>query len=94
MKSTRRAFVEQIISDKLQNTGPCFLDNLVTSLPALTWGEVFGAVDEMSRDGRVWLRQVGFSTYAVIPLPQRSTPNVQVPSAMHVQSIRSPDQPV
>jgi hypothetical protein len=70
---------ERIVIDKLRDTGPCFLDDLITSLPALAWGEVFTAVDRMSRDGRLWLRQVGFSSYEIIPHPHLFTPNFQVP---------------
>lgn len=57
--------IEKAIVEKLQNGGPCCLDDVVTSLPNFNWGEVFSAVDRMSRDGRVLLRQNGFSTYQV-----------------------------
>ena len=56
--------IEEAILDKLQS-GPCCLDDVVTSLPNFSWGEVFVAVDGMSRDGRVFLRQLGFSTYQI-----------------------------
>jgi len=55
--------IEEAIVEKLQIGGPCCLDDVVTSLPNFSWGEVFGAVDRMSRDGRVSLRQLGYSTY-------------------------------
>ncbi len=57
--------IEKAIVEKLQNGGPCYLDDVVTSLPNFNWGEVFSAVDRMSRDGRVLLRQHGFSTYQI-----------------------------
>ena len=56
--------IEEAILDKLQS-GPCCFDEIVTGLPNFSWGEVFVAVDCMSRDGRVFLRQLGFSTYQI-----------------------------
>jgi hypothetical protein len=57
--------IEEAIIDKLRGSGPCCLDDVVAYLPNLSWGEVFLAVDRMSRDGRVLLRQLGYSTYQV-----------------------------
>lgn len=57
---------EKVVIDMLQRTGPCSLDDLVRSLPYLTWGEVFVAVDRMSRNGRLWVRQLGYSTYQIV----------------------------
>jgi hypothetical protein len=54
--------LEQAILDKL-HSGPCCFDDIVTDFPNFTWGEIFVAVDCMSRDGRVFLRQHGYSTY-------------------------------
>ena len=54
--------IEAAIAKTLQRSGPCCLDDLVTSLSSSNWGEVFAAVDRMSRDGRVVLHQRGFST--------------------------------
>jgi hypothetical protein len=55
--------IEAAIVETLQRSGPCCLDDVVTSLPNSSWGEVFAAVDRMSRDGRILLRQRGYSTY-------------------------------
>ena len=55
--------IEEAIVEKLREGGPCCLDDVVTYLPNFSWGEVFGAVDRMSRDGRLSLRQLGYSTY-------------------------------
>jgi hypothetical protein len=57
--------VEEAILDKLRESGPCCLDDVVTYIPNLTWGEVFIAVDRMSRDGRLLLCQLGYSTYQI-----------------------------
>src|SRR5262249_38368192 len=46
--------IEETILDKLGN-GPCCLDEVVTGLPHFSWGEIFVAVQCMSRDRRVFL---------------------------------------
>ena len=57
--------VEATIIGKLRRSGPCCLDDVVAYLRNFSWGEVFGAVDRMSRDGRVLLHQLGYSTYQI-----------------------------
>jgi hypothetical protein len=57
--------VEEAIVETLQRSGPCCLDEVVTDLRNFSWGEVFLAVDRMSRDGRVSLLQLGYSTYQI-----------------------------
>ena len=57
--------IEEAIIETLRRCGPCCLDDVVTYLPNLSWGEIFLAVDRMSRDGRVLLRQLGYSTYQI-----------------------------
>jgi hypothetical protein len=57
--------LEETIRETLQKTGPCCLDDLVHTLPQFSWGEVFLAVDRMSRDGRLLLRRLGSSTYQI-----------------------------
>ena len=56
--------IEDAIIDKLRS-GPCCFDEVVTSLPNFSWGEIFVAVDRMSRDKRVVLLQLVYSTYQV-----------------------------
>jgi hypothetical protein len=57
--------IEEAVVETLQRSGPCCLDDVVTFLPNFSWGEVFVAVDRMSRDGRVSLLQLGCSTYQI-----------------------------
>ena len=57
--------IEEAIVETLQKTGPCCLDNLVMDLPKFSWGEVFLAVERMSRDGRLSLLQLDRSTYQI-----------------------------
>src|SRR5262249_2908349 len=54
--------IEEAIIEKLRG-GPCCFDEVVSHFPNSSWGKIFVAVDGMSRDGRVLLRQVGYSTY-------------------------------
>ena len=56
--------IERAILDK-SRSGPCCFDDIVTDFPEVSWGELFIAVDCMSRDGRVSLLQIGYSTYQV-----------------------------
>jgi hypothetical protein len=57
--------IEAAVVEILQSSGPCCLNDIVTSLPNSSWGEVFDAVDRMSRNGRVLLHQRGYSAYQV-----------------------------
>ena len=66
--------IEEAIIEKLRS-GPCCFDDVVTELSSFSWGEVFVAVDCMSRDGRVFLRQLGYSTYQLSLGSQFSYPS-------------------
>ena len=57
--------VEETIIELLRISGPCCIDDVVAYLPDLTWGEVFRAIDRMSRDGRVVLHPLRYSTYQI-----------------------------
>jgi hypothetical protein len=57
--------IEADIIELLRSNGPCSVDDVVLCLSKLSWGEVFGAIDRMSRDGRVVLCQLGSSTYQI-----------------------------
>lgn len=74
MMSTNATAEEDAVLEILLRTGPCGLDDLVTYLPNLSWGEVFLAVDRMSRDGRLLFRQIGYSTYQITVPSQLAFP--------------------
>jgi hypothetical protein len=57
--------IEEAIVKKLGECGPCFLDEVVTHLSSFSSGEVSLALDRMVREGRVLLRQRGYSAYQV-----------------------------
>ena len=77
--------LEEAIVEKLRNDGPCCFDDVVAGLPNVSWGQIFVAVDRMSRDGRVFLRQLGYSTYQ-ISLGSRHTEFSLVRSEKGMQS--------
>jgi hypothetical protein len=56
--------IEEAILEKLRS-GPCCFDEVVTGLPNFSWGEIFVAVECMSRDRRLTLLQIGYSTYQI-----------------------------
>lgn len=71
---------EEVVIEMLRKTSPCCLDDLVTSLPNLSWVEVFVAVHRMSRDGQLLLRQIGYSSYQITlssQLPSSRSPYCQ-----------------
>jgi hypothetical protein len=55
--STAQTSIHEAVIDVLAHMGPCMMDEVVRSLPAHGWSEVFSAVDDMSRDGRLVLRR-------------------------------------
>ena len=57
--------LEKAIVEKLWKDGPCSLDDVVTHLSSFSSGEIFLAVDRMSGDGRVSLRQLGYGIYQI-----------------------------
>jgi hypothetical protein len=57
--------IEEAIVDTLERRGPCCLEDVHMSLPTVSWGEVFLAMDRRSRHGRVSLLQLGCSTYQI-----------------------------
>ena len=69
---------EAAVIEMLRKSGPCSFDSLISNLPNFNWGEVFVAVDQMSRDGRLlihrrlMLRPIGSSCYQ-ITLPSELT---------------------
>jgi len=59
-------YIEEAIIERLRSGGPCSLDDVVAYLsPSYSWSEVFIAVDQMSRNGGVLIRQLGYSTYQI-----------------------------
>ncbi|MDH4244995.1 MAG: hypothetical protein OEV38_14685 [Nitrospira sp.] len=61
--TTAQSVIENAVIDILAHSGPCTIDEVVQSLPAHNWSEVFFAVDNMSRDGRLVFRRPSSSVY-------------------------------
>ena len=67
--------IEAVIIERLRSGGPCSLDDVFTHLsPLYSWSEVFIAVDQMSRNGGVLIRQLGYSTYQIALRPEIVSP--------------------
>ncbi len=76
--------LEEAIIEKLRS-GPCCFDEIAAGFPNVSWGQIFVAVDRMSRDGRVFLRQLGYSSYQ-ISLSSRHTEFSPATSERETQS--------
>jgi hypothetical protein len=59
------------ILDAVHGAPGCQLDDLVLSLPELTWNQVFLEVDRLSRTGQVRVTAIGDGTYTVRLSPKR-----------------------
>jgi hypothetical protein len=72
---------EEVVIETLRKSGPCSFDDLIRYLPNLSWGEVFVAVDQMSRDGRLLIRRrlllrpLGSSSYQITLPSQLTSPH-------------------
>jgi hypothetical protein len=53
----RAATLEQTILDKLEEETVIGLDELVEMLPQYTWNQIFHAVDQLARFGKIVLRR-------------------------------------
>ena len=72
---------EKMVIEVLRSKGPCLLDDLIKSTPALTRGQLLAAVDQLSIDGRVILNQVEY-TYQLLPSILLIPPSRRMPSVM------------
>lgn len=57
--------IASIILQNLKQLGPCTPEELVQRLPAYTWNQVFSAIDQLCRDGRLTLRQPSRFEYVI-----------------------------
>ena len=60
---TTQMLIEDAVIEILRQRGPCTMDEVTAALPHYNWSELFSAVDDMSRDGRVVLRLLAGSGY-------------------------------
>jgi len=57
--------IESVIFKELQRSGTCTFEELVRALPDYSWGQVFLAVDQLSRDGLLQLKRQGRFDYLI-----------------------------
>ena len=62
--------IDAAIVETLQRTGPCSLDDVVTSLSIYSWGEVFALSIDCRGKASTSLSQLGYSTYQLSLVPQ------------------------
>jgi hypothetical protein len=62
------------ILDAVHRAPGCQLDELVRSVPELTWNQVFLEVDRLSRTGQVRMTAMGKGTYTIwLPNKEKRT---------------------
>jgi hypothetical protein len=64
--------VDSVISREVTRLGSCTLDELAQRLPDYSWGQVFSAVDRLSRAGTVTLQRPRSSGYIISLSADRS----------------------
>ncbi len=70
-----------LITQELEQHGPCTLEALAHNLPTCGWNQVFMAVDALSRDGAITLQPQARFQYLVSLAPTHK-------HALHFDSIR------
>jgi hypothetical protein len=66
--------VDDRILDAVHHAPGCQLDELVLSVPDLTWNQVFLEVDRLSRTGQVRMTATGKGTYTIwLPHKEKRT---------------------
>jgi hypothetical protein len=73
--------IESAIQQQLALVGTCSLDELADLLPGYSWGQVFAAVDRLTREGTVTLKHPGPFRYLLSLAPHRSD------EARHVMAV-------
>jgi hypothetical protein len=63
--------IESAIHQQLARAGTCSLDQLTTLLPGYSWGQVFAAVDRMTREGSVTLKHPAPFRYLLSLAPRQ-----------------------
>lgn len=64
--------IESAIQQQLARAGTCSLDELAALLPGYSWGQVFSAVDRLTREGTVALKHAAPFRYLLSLAPRRS----------------------
>lgn len=59
-----------VILGMVEQRQECDMEELTSHCPQATWNQVFLALDKLSREGQVALRQQGPGRYKIGPAPQ------------------------
>ncbi len=65
-----RATPTELIMETIAHCHGCYLDELVTVCPTLTWNQIFLEVDRLSRAGHLRLSLMAPGRYAVQVAPE------------------------
>jgi hypothetical protein len=87
------------ILDAVHGAPGCELEDLVLSLPELTWNQVFLEVDRLSRTGQVRVTALGKGTYTIwLPdMEVRTQPpqsSLVVRKTMRITTVAVPESPI
>ncbi len=69
----QRATPTELIMETIAHRQSCYLDELVTECPTLTWNRIFLEVDRLSRAGRLRLSLIAPGRYTVQFSPEISS---------------------
>jgi hypothetical protein len=67
--------IQSTIRLHLIREGPCTLESLLTRLSQFSWSEIFGVVDQLSREGSLVLRRPTRFGYEVSMLAEDAQPS-------------------
>ncbi len=71
--------VASVVIDDLRRLGTCTPEELAQRLPGYSWNQVFAAVDQLCREGRLTLRHPSRFRY-VISLPTTAQAERRAPT--------------
>ena len=63
----RTVNTDESVLISLNRYGPQTMDQLANTLAELTWAQIFGSVDRLSRAGQVVLKQAGRDYHVALP---------------------------
>jgi hypothetical protein len=64
--------IDSAIHQQLARAGTCSLDELAALLPLYSWGQVFAAVDRLTREGTVALKHPAPFRYLLSLAPRQT----------------------
>ncbi|MGH7232123.1 MAG: hypothetical protein ACREJU_12305 [Nitrospiraceae bacterium] len=71
---------EALMLDLLRSEGMMTMEQVAAKLPRLSWGELFLAVDRLSRRGELVIRRQGFDYELRVGAPHRGMESESTPA--------------